>query len=33
MSHHRGQSVVCPQDLMLQNDDKWKRASWDGGHG
>ena len=33
MSHHRGQSAVCPQDLMLRNDNKRKRASWDGGHG
>jgi len=32
MSHHRGQSAVCPQDLMLRNDNKRKRASWDGGH-
>ncbi|KAF8963299.1 hypothetical protein BDZ97DRAFT_1758781 [Flammula alnicola] len=31
MSHHRGQSAVCPQDLMLRNDNKRKRASWDGG--
>ena len=32
MSHHRGQSAVCPQDLMLRHDNnKRKRASWDGG--
>lgn len=31
MSHHRGQSAVCPQDLVLRNDNKRKRASWDGG--
>ncbi|KAG6835608.1 hypothetical protein H0H93_016565 [Arthromyces matolae] len=32
-SHHRGQSAVCPQDLMLRNDNnKRKRASWDGAH-
>jgi hypothetical protein len=33
MSHHRGQSAVCPQDLELSNDGitKRKRASWDGG--
>lgn len=31
-SHHRGQSAVCPQDLMLKMDtSKRKRASWDGG--
>ncbi|KAF8200213.1 hypothetical protein BJ912DRAFT_948302, partial [Pholiota molesta] len=30
--HHRGQSAVCPQDLMLRNDNnKRKRVSWDGG--
>ena len=34
MSHHRGQSAVCPQDLELRNDNnKRKRASWDGGLG
>ncbi|KAG6889209.1 hypothetical protein C0995_002669 [Termitomyces sp. Mi166 len=32
-SHHRGQSAVCPQDLVLRNDNKRKRASWDGAHG
>ncbi|KAF9522625.1 hypothetical protein CPB83DRAFT_864185 [Crepidotus variabilis] len=32
MSHHRGQSAVCPQDLMLKTEtNKRKRASWDGG--
>lgn len=32
MSHHRGQSAVCPQDLELTNENnKRKRASWDGG--
>ena len=31
MSHHRGQSAVCPQDLMLDGDTRRKRASWDGG--
>jgi hypothetical protein len=33
MSHHRGQSAVCPQDLDLSHNDgiKRKRASWDGG--
>ena len=32
MSHHRGQSAVCPQDLVLRNENnKRKRASWDGG--
>ena len=32
MSHHRGQSAVCPQDLELRIDDnKRKRSSWDGG--
>ncbi|KAG7085962.1 hypothetical protein E1B28_003487 [Marasmius oreades] len=32
-SHHRGQSAVCPQDLMLRSDNnKRKRASWDGAH-
>ena len=32
MSHHRGLSAVCPQDLVLRNDNnKRKRASWDGG--
>ncbi|KAF9261030.1 hypothetical protein L218DRAFT_1002152 [Marasmius fiardii PR-910] len=31
--HHRGQSAVCPQDLMLRSDNnKRKRASWDGAH-
>ncbi|KAI0334190.1 hypothetical protein GY45DRAFT_1334399 [Cubamyces sp. BRFM 1775] len=32
-SHHRGQSVVSPQDLLLTkgNDNKRKRSSWDGG--
>ncbi|TFK50587.1 hypothetical protein OE88DRAFT_1681591 [Heliocybe sulcata] len=31
--HHRGQSAVSPQDLMLRhsNENKRKRASWDGG--
>ncbi|GBE87059.1 hypothetical protein SCP_1003060 [Sparassis crispa] len=31
--HHRGQSVVSPQDLLLHkgNDNKRKRSSWDGG--
>ncbi|KZT30302.1 hypothetical protein NEOLEDRAFT_1084142 [Neolentinus lepideus HHB14362 ss-1] len=31
--HHRGQSAVSPQDLMLNhgNENKRKRASWDGG--
>lgn len=31
--HHRGQSAVSPQDLLLNhgNDNKRKRASWDGG--
>jgi hypothetical protein len=31
--HHRGQSVVSPQDLLLRkgNDNKRKRASWNGG--
>ncbi|GLB44333.1 putative myb DNA-binding [Lyophyllum shimeji] len=32
-SHHRGQSAVCPQDLVLRSDNnKRKRASWDGAH-
>lgn len=31
-SHQRGQSAVCPQDLVLRSDNKRKRASWDGGH-
>ncbi|THU89645.1 hypothetical protein K435DRAFT_865106 [Dendrothele bispora CBS 962.96] len=31
-NHHRGQSAVCPQDLVLRNDNKRKRASWDGAH-
>ena len=32
MSHHRGQSAVCPQDLELRiGDNKRKRSSWDGG--
>ncbi|KAF8809935.1 hypothetical protein BYT27DRAFT_7209875 [Phlegmacium glaucopus] len=32
MSHHRGLSAVCPQDLVLRQDNnKRKRASWDGG--
>ncbi|KAI8992843.1 hypothetical protein BD414DRAFT_458162 [Trametes punicea] len=32
-THHRGQSVVSPQDLLLTkgNDNKRKRSSWDGG--
>ncbi|TFK62088.1 hypothetical protein BDN72DRAFT_903520 [Pluteus cervinus] len=31
--HQRGQSAVCPQDLILRtNDNKRKRASWDGRH-
>ncbi|KAI0641054.1 hypothetical protein C8Q79DRAFT_920329 [Trametes meyenii] len=32
-AHHRGQSVVSPQDLLLTkgNDNKRKRSSWDGG--
>ncbi|EIW56759.1 uncharacterized protein TRAVEDRAFT_170743 [Trametes versicolor FP-101664 SS1] len=32
-SHHRGQSVVSPQDLLLTkgSDNKRKRSSWDGG--
>ncbi|KAI0350969.1 hypothetical protein OH77DRAFT_987863 [Trametes cingulata] len=32
-THHRGQSVVSPQDLMLTKgtDNKRKRSSWDGG--
>jgi hypothetical protein len=30
--HHRGQSAVSPQDLMLRSDDtRRKRMSWDGG--
>ncbi|KAH7882756.1 hypothetical protein F5I97DRAFT_1816666 [Phlebopus sp. FC_14] len=31
--HHRGMSFVSPQDLQLRksNDNKRKRASWDGG--
>ena len=31
--HHRGQSAVSPQDLLFRkgNDNKRKRASWDGG--
>lgn len=33
MKHHRGQSAVCPQDLLLRSDtNKRKRASWDGAH-
>ncbi|KAL0569872.1 hypothetical protein V5O48_012091 [Marasmius crinis-equi] len=32
-NHHRGQSAVCPQDLMIRSDtNKRKRASWDGAH-
>ena len=32
MSHHRGLSAVCPQDLVLRHDNnKRKRVSWDGG--
>ncbi|KAI6030192.1 hypothetical protein EDC04DRAFT_102613 [Pisolithus marmoratus] len=33
MTHHRGTSFVSPQDLQLSkaNDNKRKRASWDGG--
>ncbi|RDB18181.1 hypothetical protein Hypma_000546 [Hypsizygus marmoreus] len=31
-THQRGQSAVCPQDLLLRSDNKRKRASWDGGH-
>lgn len=31
-NHHRGQSAVCPQDLVLRSDNKRKRASWDGAH-
>ncbi|KAG5643856.1 hypothetical protein DXG03_009540 [Asterophora parasitica] len=31
-SHHRVQSAVCPQDLVLRSDNKRKRASWDGAH-
>ena len=31
--HQRGQSVVCPKDLVLRSgDNKRKRASWDGAH-
>jgi hypothetical protein len=31
--HQRGQSVVCPKDLVLKSgDNKRKRASWDGAH-
>ncbi|CDO68084.1 hypothetical protein BN946_scf184788.g15 [Trametes cinnabarina] len=32
-NHHRGQSVVSPQDLLLTkvSDNKRKRSSWDGG--
>ncbi|OSX56666.1 hypothetical protein POSPLADRAFT_1071881 [Postia placenta MAD-698-R-SB12] len=32
-SHHRGQSAVSPQDLLLRksSDNKRKRSSWDGG--
>ncbi|KAI0632769.1 hypothetical protein C8Q77DRAFT_1158233 [Trametes polyzona] len=32
-AHHRGQSVVSPQDLLLTkvSDNKRKRSSWDGG--
>ncbi|KAF9238468.1 hypothetical protein BU15DRAFT_88326 [Melanogaster broomeanus] len=32
-THHRGMSFVAPQDLQLRkvNDNKRKRASWDGG--
>ncbi|CCM02282.1 uncharacterized protein FIBRA_04369 [Fibroporia radiculosa] len=31
--HHRGQSAVSPQDLLLRkgSDNKRKRSSWDGG--
>ncbi|KAI0321150.1 hypothetical protein OF83DRAFT_1161950 [Amylostereum chailletii] len=31
--HHRGQSAVSPQDLLMRKggDNKRKRASWDGG--
>ncbi|EMD35191.1 hypothetical protein CERSUDRAFT_116659 [Gelatoporia subvermispora B] len=31
--HHRGQSAVSPQDLLLRkgNENKRKRSSWDGG--
>ncbi|KAK7435140.1 hypothetical protein VKT23_019832 [Stygiomarasmius scandens] len=33
VNHHRGQSAVCPQDLVLRSDNnKRKRASWDGAH-
>ncbi|KAK7046020.1 hypothetical protein VNI00_007015 [Paramarasmius palmivorus] len=32
LGHHRGQSAVNPQDLMLRSDNKRKRASWDGAH-
>jgi hypothetical protein len=28
--HHRGMSAVSPQDLVLNKDNKRKRASWDG---
>ncbi|KAJ8075732.1 hypothetical protein PM082_021362 [Marasmius tenuissimus] len=32
-NHHRGQSAVCPQDLMIRSEgNKRKRASWDGAH-
>ncbi|KAH9943664.1 hypothetical protein B0H21DRAFT_810316 [Amylocystis lapponica] len=32
-THHRGQSAVSPQDLLLRkgSDNKRKRSSWDGG--
>lgn len=31
--HQRGQSAVCPKDLVLKSgDNKRKRASWDGAH-
>jgi hypothetical protein len=32
-THHRRQSAVSPQDLLLHkgSDNKRKRASWDGG--
>ena len=32
LHHQRGQSAVSPDDLLLKkNDNKRKRASWDGG--
>lgn len=31
VNHQRGQSAVCPQDLLIRS--KRKRASWDGGPG